>query len=224
MKVTVEALSKLEHIGPTKAELIMGFCKGDPQFLNDSTTSDLMELGSLGLTDVKRVKKWLTKELELEAQAELANSNGMAEVVKKTIKSFDDVASEVDVEALPDKRPDVALDDSLLLALGPDEEKVDLKKALLEIPIADGEQYIVKKTFVDTHTVFRKRVRLTPAVCNMCAFDICEHHNLGIYEDLPPETKLQLKQAIRQHKILYHPTSSNDIVSASQMLHSNLSQ
>ena len=222
MEITSEGLQTIENIGQTKAENLVEFCNGDAEFLNNATEQDLRELGFLGVTDAKKIKEWVSASLIAEAAAKAAampNSDGIA---KSSHKTFEDVAAEADVEVTESNAPDFSNIDSPIFALGPEEEKIDLREVVNPTKIDDGKRYIIKKVEVDNFTVVRKRVLLTPAVCNQCAFDICEHHSLGDYEELDPKTKLQIKQAINQHKILYHPASSKHIVSAREMLTSNL--
>ncbi len=74
-----------------------------------------------------------------------------------------------------------------------------------------GRKLVLKEKKVDNFTTLRTRVVLTPCVCEQCGFDLCVTNGLGEYEDLAPEEKQRVKQAIKKHKEL-HVTSEDRVV------------
>lgn len=84
-------------------------------------------------------------------------------------------------------------------------------------------KYIINSKQIDTHTIKRSRVKLTPAVCDTCGFDVAklayEQNKLStaIFDELPPEIQATLVQAVKKHKQLAHTMADNLIVSESQL-------
>lgn len=103
------------------------------------------------------------------------------------------------------------LDD--LLQKEPKEEVID----------PNEDKYIINAKQIDTHTIKRTRVKLTPAVCTVCGFDVVklayEQNKLATanYYELTEEIQLILKQAMQKHKQVAHTAADNLIVSASDL-------
>ncbi len=74
-----------------------------------------------------------------------------------------------------------------------------------------GRKFVLKEKKIDLFSTLRTRVLLTPCVCERCGFDLCEKNGLGPYEDLTPDDKTRVKQAIKKHKEL-HVTSEDRVV------------
>ena len=87
----------------------------------------------------------------------------------------------------------------------------------------DEEKYIINSKRIDAFTTKRIRVRLTPAVCDVCGIDVIllgiEQGKLpeeSVYEKLPENVQLMLQQLIQRHKLQSHSTAENLIISKSQ--------
>ena len=88
----------------------------------------------------------------------------------------------------------------------PTEDVVD---PLLEVNEDTGEevQYVLQeKAFgkIDPNTVLRRRVKLTPAVCDICGWDAIEAFGLKPYDELPPEEQARVRLDVAKHKELIH--------------------
>jgi len=74
--------------------------------------------------------------------------------------------------------------------------------------------------FNDKFTVVRKRVKLTPAVCDECGRDMCEiNHRAGQlssaeYDALSPEEQRLVRVALEKHKERFHTDSSGRVIKA----------
>lgn len=85
------------------------------------------------------------------------------------------------------------------------------------------DKYIINSRQIDTHTIKRMRVKVTPAVCDVCGFDVAklayEQNKLAtpIFSDLTPEIQTVLQQAVLKHKQVAHTAADNLIVSESQL-------
>lgn len=56
----------------------------------------------------------------------------------------------------------------------------------------------------DPFTVVRRRVPLTPGVCNECGWDACAKWGLGEYETLPDAEKRRVREGVVKHKSIFH--------------------
>ncbi len=74
-----------------------------------------------------------------------------------------------------------------------------------------GRKLVMKEKKLDPFTTLRRRIVLTPCVCEQCGFDLCEKNGLGDYGDLGVEEKARVKQAIKKHKEL-HVVAENQVV------------
>lgn len=76
--------------------------------------------------------------------------------------------------------------------------------------------------FNDKFTVVRKRVKLTPAVCEECGRDMCEiNHRAGQlssadYDALTPEEQHLVRVALQKHKERFHTEISSRVITASE--------
>lgn len=92
-----------------------------------------------------------------------------------------------------------------------------------EVENPDEARYIINSKTIDKHTVKRTRVKLTPAVCEKCGFDIVgtafEQGKLDTneYDLLPQNIKIAVEQALKQHKQIAHSVADNLIISESQL-------
>lgn len=105
----------------------------------------------------------------------------------------------------------LALLDNMLPTLNPPEEKGDIDDENIK-------RYIKFERQIDSHTIKRSRVLLTPGVCNVCGLDLV---NLAFtqnklttnkYDELAEELQTIMKQLVQKHKSLLHNTSENLIV------------
>mgnify|MGYP001569415701 CR=1 FL=1 len=85
------------------------------------------------------------------------------------------------------------------------------------------DRFIIHSKQIDTKTIKRTRVKITPAVCTVCGFDIAklayEQNKLQTAEwnDLTPEVQSILEQAKLKHMQISHSVADNLIVTASQL-------
>lgn len=98
-----------------------------------------------------------------------------------------------------------------------EEEAVAEEAAEVADAIANPNQYIIKETQIDKFTIKRERVKITPAVCDKCGFDVSLRNNLGKYEDMTPVMRQQVQDAIAEHKKLVHTVAEDLIVSEDQL-------
>lgn len=81
----------------------------------------------------------------------------------------------------------------------------------------DVKKYIIHAKQIDTHSIKRTRVELTPAVCDKCGLDLCnlayEQNKLStnVFDELPEEVKLLMPQLVIKHKQAVH-TSADDLI------------
>ncbi len=83
------------------------------------------------------------------------------------------------------------------------------------------KQYVMKEKKIDTFTINRTRILLTPCVCERCGFDLCEKNGLGDYEALGVEEKARVKVAMEKHKE-FHTTAENRVVDEDDVPTQNL--
>lgn len=116
------------------------------------------------------------------------------------------------LETLNNREINLNLLDDLLQPL-PKEEEAD----------PNEDRFIINSRQIDTHTIKRTRVKITPAVCDICGFDVAklayEQNKLATpnYDELTLEIQSVLQQATLKHKQLAHTVADNLIVSASQL-------
>lgn len=85
------------------------------------------------------------------------------------------------------------------------------------------DKYIINAKQIDTHTIKRTRIKITPAVCDVCGFDVAklayEQNKLASsnFSELTPEIQSVLQQAVLKHKQVVHTAADNLIVSSSQL-------
>jgi hypothetical protein len=104
---------------------------------------------------------------------------------------------------------------------GPDPE-ADLISSLV-----DGERrFVIRERQVDRFTVIRKRVELTPAVCDVCGTDFVtvNRSHLSVngelpdsFEDLSDQQKSDMKALVAEHKRLHHTAADRHIVTESEL-------
>lgn len=85
---------------------------------------------------------------------------------------------------------------------------------------ADADRYIMYSRPIDTFTVKRSRVLLTPGVCDKCGFDLVklayEQNKLEslVYDDLPEQIQAIMQQLVKKHKQIAHSSAEDLIVTA----------
>lgn len=86
----------------------------------------------------------------------------------------------------------------------------------VEDPNAD--RYIMYSRQIDTHTIKRSRVKITPAVCTVCGLDLVKlayDQNKVVsdkYEDLPEDIQAIMKQLVIRHNQAAHTEADNLII------------
>ena len=85
------------------------------------------------------------------------------------------------------------------------------------------DKYIIYAKQIDTKTIKRVRVRITPAVCLTCGLDLVklafdnDRLNVDKYEDLPEKIQEIMKQALIKHNLLQHSNAESLILSKSEL-------
>lgn len=80
-------------------------------------------------------------------------------------------------------------------------------------------RYIVRAVVVDKFTIPRKRVLLTPSMCDVhgCNFDIAEKNDYGNWQGVPRRERKALLEALEEHKEKAHNNSEDYIITEDQM-------
>jgi hypothetical protein len=86
----------------------------------------------------------------------------------------------------------------------------------VEEPKSTERKFITKETVIDKFNILRRRVELTPSVCDVCAFDIAAKH-FGDWYKVPESEKDKIKKAVIEHKRVVHPLNQNLIVDESEI-------
>lgn len=85
------------------------------------------------------------------------------------------------------------------------------------------DKYIIHSKQIDTHSIKRIRVKITPAVCDICGLDILSlaysqnKVSTKNYDEISDELKTIMQNAVQNHKRKQHNLSDNLIVSKSQL-------
>lgn len=85
----------------------------------------------------------------------------------------------------------------------------------------DGERYIMHSRQIDTYTIKRSRVLLTPGVCDKCGLDLVklayDQNKLQTtnYYELQLEVQTIMQQLVQKHKAHVH-TSADDLIVTSK--------
>lgn len=78
------------------------------------------------------------------------------------------------------------------------------------------KKFITKEIQIDKFNVLRRRVELTPSVCDICAFDIAAKR-FGNWNGVPEAEKDKVIEAVEKHKQVVHPINMNMIVDEEQI-------
>jgi hypothetical protein len=97
------------------------------------------------------------------------------------------------------------------------EQEADAEEAAEAAKPLSQRQFIVKEFQVDKFNVIRRRVELTPAVCDVCGFDVTERNNLGDYDSMPETVRAQVVEAIAEHKRLVHSPAEKLIINEDEV-------
>jgi len=73
------------------------------------------------------------------------------------------------------------------------------------------KRFIIRSWIIDKFTTKRKRIELTPSVCDVCAFDVAEEKH-GNWYKVPDFKKADVLQAVIEHKREAHPVKEDLIV------------
>ena len=84
------------------------------------------------------------------------------------------------------------------------------------MPKNSEKQYVIRSVRVDSFSVKRIRVLLTPDRCRICGFSVIERNHLGPWERMGKEEQDRVKRALSKHRELSHPTSTKPVVSAGE--------
>lgn len=83
----------------------------------------------------------------------------------------------------------------------------------------DGtDRFIMHSQQIDTHTIKRTRVKLTPAVCEKCGLDLLRlaysqnKTSTDVFEDLPEEIQVIMPQLVAKHKQIQHSIADDLII------------
>lgn len=78
-------------------------------------------------------------------------------------------------------------------------DKEVVKPAPKKVQVEEEPKYVIRAIHADKYTVVRKRVLLTPAVCEKCGVDLCELNGLPPYDELDDEQRLRVESALARH-------------------------
>jgi hypothetical protein len=73
------------------------------------------------------------------------------------------------------------------------------------------KRFIIRSWIIDKFTTKRKRIELTPSVCDVCAFDVAEAKH-GNWHHVPDINKADVLMALTEHKRDQHPVKEDLIV------------
>ena len=104
-----------------------------------------------------------------------------------------------------------------LAAEGLKEEITEREAEAQEVVDEPEALYIIKETIIDKYSVKRERVKITPAVCDKCGFDVSARNGLGHYDDMSPVLQEQVRGAIAEHKSMVHTIAQDLIVKESEL-------
>lgn len=76
--------------------------------------------------------------------------------------------------------------------------------SVVEQESSQEKRYVIKQIRVDALNIIRRRVEITPAVCDECGEDLCRAAKLPPYEDLDPKNQALVKLLVQKHKEAYH--------------------
>ena len=74
------------------------------------------------------------------------------------------------------------------------------------------KQLIVSRKKVDKFNTICDRIEFTPAVCEICGFDVCGANDLGDYWDMSVERQAKVKEAVVVHKKRAHSQASQNLL------------
>lgn len=84
--------------------------------------------------------------------------------------------------------------------------------------IYDGKHFIINERKVDKFTTLRKRILITPAVCEICGLDLIENSGSDKkYSEMTKEEQAQVAKAVEKHKELVHSPHSKLIVTEDEI-------
>jgi hypothetical protein len=78
------------------------------------------------------------------------------------------------------------------------------------------KRFIIRSWIIDKFTTKRKRIELTPSVCDICAFDVAEAKH-GKWDAVPDFKKSDVLLALQEHKREQHPVKEDLIVTEDEL-------
>jgi len=78
-------------------------------------------------------------------------------------------------------------------------------------------QLIINQKRVDKFNTICNRIEFTPAVCDICGFDVCGANDLGSYWDMTTEMQDKVKKALEKHVKEAHSQASQNIIYADEL-------
>lgn len=78
-------------------------------------------------------------------------------------------------------------------------------------------KYIITTKTIDSKCNVRKRIPFTPAVCEICGFDVCEANNLPDYYDMNAATQDRVREALKEHKIAAHSQATKKLIDEEEL-------
>lgn len=81
------------------------------------------------------------------------------------------------------------------------------------------KRYIIRSTVVDKFTIPRKRVLLTPSMCDThgCGFDVATKNGFIDWYEVPKRERSRILNALAEHKRIAHNNSENYIIDEKDM-------
>jgi hypothetical protein len=90
-------------------------------------------------------------------------------------------------------------------------------KAPVKEEAPERTQLIINQKKVDKYNTICTRIEFTPAVCEICGFDVISTNELEPYWDMEAEMQEKVKDALAKHVEEAHGQSSQHLVYADEM-------
>jgi hypothetical protein len=76
----------------------------------------------------------------------------------------------------------------------------------------ERKQLIINKRRIDKFNIVCTRIEFTPAVCEVCGFDVCSANDLGDYWEMSAETQSRVKKALEAHVKEAHGHATQNLI------------
>lgn len=135
-------------------------------------------------------------------------AEGLASHIMKCFVTWEEVVEAQDehwpkVRGLTQERKDAIRE----LALSHLDSVADLPSEVQEEvgDLIPQDEYMVIQKQVDRFSVIAKKIKVTPATCRQCGFDVLKHNNVTTpFSELPKTEQLKVKGALSHHMGVAH--------------------